>query len=201
MVTRSARWPTAIAPASAKPRLSCAVPAASSSAAVQWPRCWVASRSSISRPRISSNRSITAWLSLPSVSRQPASCSRRPGRCRRRGRARWSGRSRRWCGVSPSRRDVVVGEVGGVHDGGARAEQPRRRASSWVGVTPYAARQASFSATCSERWTCSGASRPRTTVAAGRAARRAPSGSRRRRAAGRAAATRSRPRARRSPSE
>ena len=32
--------------------------------------------------------------------------------------------------------------------------------SSRVGVTPYAARQASFSATCSERWTCSGA-RPR----------------------------------------
>ena len=31
--------------------------------------------------------------------------------------------------------------------------------SSRVGVTPYAARQASFSATCSERWTCSG-SRP-----------------------------------------
>ena len=31
-------------------------------------------------------------------------------------------------------------------------------ASSCVGVTPYAARQSAFSATCSERWTCSGAS-------------------------------------------
>ncbi len=30
-------------------------------------------------------------------------------------------------------------------------------ASNRVGVTPWAVRQASFSAVCSERWTCSGA--------------------------------------------
>ena len=69
-VTRSARCPAAIRPASSKPseRWPSYVAAASSSRADQWPRCWVASRSCISTARISSNRSITAWLSEPSVS-------------------------------------------------------------------------------------------------------------------------------------
>ena len=62
-------------------------------------------------------------------------------------------------------RDVVVGQVGGVHDGGAAARAGPSSASSRVGVTPYAARQASFSAGCSERCTCSGGPRPRGTRA------------------------------------
>ena len=80
-VTRSARAPTRISPASGKPRLEwpVAVPAVSSSAALQWPRLCCASRSSISTARISSNGSITAWLSLPRVSGLPASWSSRLG--------------------------------------------------------------------------------------------------------------------------
>lgn len=40
-----------------------------------------------------------------------------------------------------------------------RGPSAPRSASSRVGVTPCAARQASFSAVCSDRWTCNGASR------------------------------------------
>ena len=142
----------------------------SSSAAVQWPRCCVASRSSSSTARISSNGSITAWLSEPSVSRAPASCSRRDGPM-----------------PSPRSRSVV-GQKRGVGRGAPpRAAMsssvrwvactsdvvgPSRpwSASSWVGVTPYASRHASFSATCSERWTCSGRSPTHAATASGRAA-------------------------------
>ena len=62
-------------------------------------------------------------------------------RCRRRSGG-W--RARRWC-ASPS---------------------TPWSASSWVGVTPYAARHASFSAGCSDRWTCSGRGTPSSPTAA-----------------------------------
>ena len=100
-VTRSARLPTAMAPASSYPRLAwpSVVAARSSSAADQWPRSRVASRSSSSTARISSNRSMTAWLSEPRVSGLPRVVQAPgSGRCRRRGRARWWGRSRRRSG-------------------------------------------------------------------------------------------------------
>ena len=80
-VTRSARCPSAIRPASSKPSERCPsyVAAASSSRADQCPRFWVASRSCISTARISSNRSITAWLSEPSVRVAPELRNRRAG--------------------------------------------------------------------------------------------------------------------------
>ena len=56
-------------------------------------------------------------------------------------------------------RDVVVGQVGGVHRAWSAARARPASASSSVGVAPYAARQASFSAGCSDRCTCSGTAR------------------------------------------
>ena len=52
--------------------------------------------------------------------------------------------------------DVVGGEVGGVHRGGVRAEQRRGRRAGGSGCGRRTAWQASFSAGCSERCTCSG---------------------------------------------
>ena len=124
-VTRSARCPTAIDPASANPRLAWPVAAASSSAAVQCPRSWLASRSSISRPRISSNGSITAWLSLPSVIRQPACCSRAGGTDAVGEVALGGGRDADVGAGGAEQLDVVVGEVGRVHDRGVGAEEVR----------------------------------------------------------------------------
>ncbi len=131
-------------------------PAARRSAAVQWPRCWVARRSSSSTARISSKRSITAWLSEPRVRRAPASWSRRLGPIP-------SPRSRSVVGQKPTKDRgppisamSSLGEVRGVDQRCcARPRWPARR-QTCVGVTPYAARHSSFSATCSERWTWSG---------------------------------------------
>ena len=70
--------------------------------------------------RISSKRSMTAWLSEPSVSTAPACCSARPGRCRPEVARSW-GRSRpRW----RARRvhEVGAGEVRGVDDRRQRPE-------------------------------------------------------------------------------
>ena len=80
-VTRSAQAPGAISPASGQPRLACPaqVAASSSVSAVKWPRARRASRSAYSTPRASSSMSITAWLSLPRVSVQPAAASARAG--------------------------------------------------------------------------------------------------------------------------
>src|SRR5882757_25911 len=58
--TRSARWPGARRPASCQPSACCPVIASTSCAGVNRPRCPVASRSSISRARASSNGSIIA---------------------------------------------------------------------------------------------------------------------------------------------
>ena len=80
-----------------------------------------------------------------------------PGRCRRRGPARWSGRSRRAVPVPPSsatsssvRWVACTAVVRGP-------STPVRRRAAAVGVRPCTARQASFSAGCSDRCTCSGA--------------------------------------------
>ena len=134
-------------------------PMSSSSAALQCPRSREANRSFISRPRSSSNGSMTAWLSLPIVSRQPASYKRLAGPIP-------SARSRSVVGVMHT--------LVRVPPSSATSSSVRwvawttvvagpSRPSSWsrrVGVTPYAARQSSFSRGCSERCTCSG-SRPR----------------------------------------
>ena len=82
-------------------------------------------------------------------------------RCRRRGRARWSGRSRRSAAAAPSTSAVVVGEVRGVHRREPLGRARRAPPAAATGVMPYAAWHASFSATCSDTWTCSGAVRQR----------------------------------------
>ncbi len=94
--------------------------------------------------------------------RASAASPRRGGsatvRCRRRGRVRWWGRSTRYVPDSPSSRTsssvrwvawtaVVIGP------------STPSSASRWVGVTPCTASHASFSATCSDRCTCSGSPR------------------------------------------
>ena len=68
-------------PASGQPRLAwpCSVAIRSSAAALWLPRTPLARRSSSSTARASSSRSITAWESLPSVKRAPASRSARDG--------------------------------------------------------------------------------------------------------------------------
>ncbi len=112
-------------PASSQPRLAwpAAVAARTSSAACQCPRCWLTSRSSSSTARISSKRSITAWLSEPRVSRAPASASARLGPTP-------SPRSRSVVGqkdtkarASPSSETSSSVEVGGVHADVSRAQE------------------------------------------------------------------------------
>ena len=141
------------------------------------------SRSCISRARISSKGSTTAWLSLPRHSGTPAVASAPAGPIP-------SPRSRSVVGQKQARvpvraRRATSSSVRWVACTAVVAGPSAPAASrSAVGVRPWAARQAAFSSGCSERWTCSG--RPRAhsaTVGQGRrAAPRAPSGSRRRRA-------------------
>ena len=80
-VTRSARAPGSIRPASGQPRHACpSAEAARISSSAPWrPRSPLARRSSSSTARASSNMSITACESLPSDSDAPASLSRRIG--------------------------------------------------------------------------------------------------------------------------
>ena len=123
-VTRSARWPTAMLPASSYPRLAWPffVAASSSSAADQWPRSRVARRSSSSTARISSNRSMTAWLSEPRVSGLPCVVEL-PARADAVAEVALGGGAE--AGVGPRVAevlDVVVGQVRGVHGAGQRAE-------------------------------------------------------------------------------
>ena len=124
-VTRSARAPGSIRPASGQPRQACPPSeAARSSAAAAWcPRSPLARRSSSSTARASSNMSITAWESLPSESEAPASTS---GRIR----PMPSARSRSVVGTDAAARaraaeqaHVAVVEVGGVNGGEARLER------------------------------------------------------------------------------
>ena len=104
------------------PARRAAVAAATSSAAVKWPRCSVASRSSSSTPRASSNRSITAWLSLPRLSGEPASAERRAGPDAV-GQVAFGGGAEADAGAAAAEElDVAVGQVGGVHGGGVRPE-------------------------------------------------------------------------------
>ena len=112
----------------------------SSSAAVQWPRCWVA------QPLVELDGAHLLEQVDHGVA-VGAEGERAPGVVQRAAGAdavaevALGGRAEAgvWSAAPPSRRDVVVGEVGGVHGGRARAEQrPRRRAAA-VGVTPYAA--------------------------------------------------------------
>ena len=138
-VTRSARWPSAIRPASSKPSERCPsyVAAASSSRADQWPRCWVASRSCISTARISSNRSITAWLSEPSVRVAPASCNRRAGPMPSARSRSVVGQKQTLVRLSPSSRmssSVRWVACTAVVSGPSAPAS----ASSWVGVMPVA---------------------------------------------------------------
>ena len=155
--TRSAGAPTAIgrrrpSPGAAWPAAPAAV---TSSAGVKRPRCRLGSRSCSSSPRISSNGSITACWSLPRQSGLPASASARAGPMP-------SARSRSVVGqkqtpvpVPPEQGDVVAGQVGGVHRGGGRPEQPVAGQQPGRGAAVERL-QAAFSAGCSLRWTCSG---------------------------------------------
>ncbi|CAM3572520.1 hypothetical protein STAL104432_25625 [Streptomyces albus] len=159
-VVKSARAPVSSRLDSGQPSAVCppSVAARSSCPAVQWPRVRLARRSSSSSARASSNRSMTAWLSLPSDSAAPA-------------------RSSAGAGPMPSARSRSV--VGHMHT--PVPDRPIRRmsslsrwvawtavvrgvstpcsASSAVGVMPCTPRQASFSAVCSDRWTWRGAPR------------------------------------------
>ena len=157
-VTRSARWPTAIRPASSKP-------------SERWPSYVAAASSSSGRP-------VPALLGgqplvhlhrahlLEQVDHRMAVGAQREGgagvvqparRADAVGEVALGGRAEADVGARlPEQPDVVVGEVGGVHGAwsAGRARPPRRAAGS--GSCPCAARQASFSATCSDRCTCSG---------------------------------------------
>ena len=144
-VQPSARWPAAVA-------------ASSSVAAEMSPRSRRASRSSSSTARASSNRSITAWLSEPRLN-GPA-----PVEQRRRGSdavaevAFGGGAEADAGGRAVAGRRCPVGQVGGVHRGGAGPENS---------VVAHAVRSACSRAppgtrrprrVCSDEWTCSGAS-------------------------------------------
>lgn len=158
IVVKSASAPASRRPASAQPSEACpsAVAARSNWAAVQCPRVRVRSRSSSSMARASSNRSITAWLSLPRLSGLPASCSRLAGPIP-------SARSRSVVGhmqiVVPEPPSSVMSSSVRCVAWTAEVRGPSTpwSARSRVGVTPCVAWQASFSAGCSDRWTCSGA--------------------------------------------
>ena len=179
--TRSARWPTAIAPASSQPSEAWPVGGGggeqlggrSSARAAGWP----AARRARRRASPRRGRSRRGCRSRGSAGR-PASCEPAAradavaevalgGRAeaRRRRRLRRSARCRRRSGGwrAPG---VVVGR-----------SRPWS-ASSRAGVTPYASRQASFSATCSERCTWNGRppTRAATAVERRRPAPRGPSG-------------------------
>ena len=158
--TRSARAPTRSSPASDQPsaRWPSTVAASSSRGAASRPRSRRTSRSSSSTARASSNRSMTAWLSEPRLNGPGPSISAGAGPTP-------SPRSRSVVGQKqtpvalPSQvGDVALGQVGGVHGGGARARARRGRASARSGVQPCTARHWSTSAVCSEEWMCNGAS-------------------------------------------
>jgi hypothetical protein len=98
------------------------VAARRSSPADQCPRSRVARRSSSSTARISSNRSMTAWLSEPRVSGLPASC-RRPARADAVAEVALGGGAEAGEGTGGAEvADVVVGQVGRVHGTGQRPE-------------------------------------------------------------------------------
>ena len=153
-VTRSASRPGSIAPASGQP--SAAWPfglARSSSAAARWrPRLPVASRSSSSTARASSNV-------IDDRVRVGAQCQRRarlasaPGGADPVGQIALCGRAQAAAGSRPlpNSGDVGLVDVGRVHGGEPLAQRPGalehgRRAGA-VGRE-----QASFSAGCSETW-------------------------------------------------
>ncbi len=121
------------------------------------PRTPEASRWCISTARASANMSITVLLSEPSVSLAPASRSATLGPMPSASSASVVGQKHAYARASPSvamssgvRWVACTAVVRGVH---APAS-----ASSATGVSPVAARHSSFSAGCSETWTCSGAS-------------------------------------------
>ncbi len=135
----------------------------------RWPRPAAPPRTSARAPGWRAARRARRPAS-PRTGRRPRGCrspasaaSRRraaaaTGRSRRRGRARWWGRSTPACVEPPSSVDVAR------RSGGWRARRwsapparrPRRAARS--ASRRSAARHSSFSATCSDRCTCSGAS-------------------------------------------
>ena len=122
------------------------VAASSRAAADQCPRCCEASRSSSSTARASSSRSTTAWLSEPRVSGRagvahPAGRADAVGQVAL-GRRAHADRTCRRCPSSPMSSSVRWVACTAVVRGPSRP----RSCSSRVGVTPYAARQASFSA-------------------------------------------------------
>ena len=122
------------------------------------PRRPVASRSSSSTARASSNRSATACESLPTGAGSRPRPGRRPGRRRRPGRARWWGTGRPRCRCA-QQGDVAGGHVGAVHRGGGRAEHPVVVGQLGRGAAG-GGQQASFSAGCSDRCRWSGTAGP-----------------------------------------
>ena len=88
----------------------------------------LSSRSCISTPRTSSNRSMTAcWSRAQGQSAPRRRAAGGPGRCRRRGRARWSGRSTPSCRAAPSSSMSSSVRWVACTSGRRGPEQPRAR--------------------------------------------------------------------------
>ena len=157
IVTRSARCPSAIRPASSKP-------------SERWPSYVAAASSSSGRP-VSALLGGQPFVHLHRAHLLEQVDHRMAVRAQRQGCAGVVQPTRRTDPVGqvalgggaeadvgarlPEQPDVVVGEVGGVHGAGHRPECTglRKQLRGGHAVAPA---QASFSATCSDRWTCSG---------------------------------------------
>ena len=124
---------------------------------VQWPRCWVR------QPLVHLDRAhlleqVDHRVAVAAQGQRAAGVVQLAARADPVAEVALGGRAEAGVGArsSPRWRMSSVGEVGGVHGGGQRAEDAVVGEQLRSGCAPYAARQASFSATCSERCTCSG---------------------------------------------
>ena len=121
------------------------------------PAAPVTSRSSISTARASSNRSITAWLSLRAQSTAPAARSAAAGPMPSARSRSVVGQKQTVARFRPYSVDVGVAEMRAVDRGEVAGQGPGVvRGPRWAS-SRSGARQASFSAGCSETCACSGA--------------------------------------------
>ena len=133
-----------------------AVAARASSAGVKWPRRSVRSRSS-SLQRAGLLEQVDHGVAVAAEAERAAGVGQRAGRSDAVGQVAFGGRAEADAGAGAAEQRARSASVRWVACTAVRVGPSTPvSASSSVGVRPCAARQASFSARCSERWTCSG---------------------------------------------
>ena len=157
-VTRSARWPTAIRPASSKPERAVSVVRRRSEQLERGPvAALLGGQPLVHLHRAHLLEQVDHRMAVGAQREGGAGVVQPPRRTDPVGEVALGGRAEADVGARLAEQpDVVVGQVGRVHGGGQRTERSGLGEQLGRGDARTPRRQASFSATCSERCTCSG---------------------------------------------